>query len=122
MPEAAQSLLNEIQILASPPTNARSFLVIDNYGRGNVTADGDAYKLKVYNGLGVLHYGPPYLNFAFVDFAPLWTGVLGPDPGYKAFGYTSNGSCTLNSGTTIDDCSGRRFTLLLLLLVIDRSF
>lgn len=110
LPEAAQSLLNEVQLLASPPTNARSFLVTDNYGRGNVTADGDAYKLQVYKGLGALHYGPPYLNFAFVDFAPIWNGVLGPDPGYEAFGYTSNGSCTRNSGTMLDDCSDPKHT------------
>lgn len=30
---------------------------------------------------------------AFVDFAPLWDAVLGTDPGYEAFGYTSPGAC-----------------------------
>lgn len=34
MLEAAQALLGQIEILSQPPTNARSFLVIDDYGRG----------------------------------------------------------------------------------------
>lgn len=110
LPEAAQSLLNEVQILASPPTNARSFLVADNYGRGTETADGDAYKLQVYKGLGELHYGPPYLNFAFVDFAPIWTGVLSSNPGYEAFGYTSTGACAVNWSTTVGACSDPKHT------------
>jgi hypothetical protein len=107
MPEAAQSVLNEIQVLASPPTNARSFLVTDNYGRGTEAADGDAYKLKIYNGLAALHYAPPYLNFAFVDFAPIWNGVLGSDPGYKAFGYNSSGACLVSAVTMVGECSGK---------------
>jgi hypothetical protein len=106
MPEAAQSLLSEIQVLASPPTNARSFLVADNYGRGTDATDGDTYKLQIYNGLDAFHYGPPYLNFAFVDFAPIWTGVLGSIPGYQAFRYTSPGACTIDWSTMVGACDG----------------
>jgi|ERR1700676_3880806 hypothetical protein len=43
LPEAAQALIDQIRILSSPPTNGRSFLVTDVYGRGAHTAAGDAY-------------------------------------------------------------------------------
>jgi hypothetical protein len=34
MLEAAEALLGQVKLLAEPPTSARSFLVIDDYGRG----------------------------------------------------------------------------------------
>lgn len=107
LPQAAQVVLNQIELLASPPTNARSFLITDAYGRGTQDTPGDAWKLQIYNGLGALHLGSPSLNFAYVDFEPLWEGILGiTAPGFKAFGYTSIGSCTLNSSSTAGACDG----------------
>ncbi|KAG8999608.1 hypothetical protein FRB90_012033 [Tulasnella sp. 427] len=44
-------------------------------------------------------------RYAYVDFKYIWDGVLGTDPGYAAFGYTSSGACTLNSSTIVGMCS-----------------
>ena len=43
------------------------------------------------------------LNVAFADFSRIWDGVLGPDPGYEAFGYTSTDSC-VTGPTTAGSC------------------
>ena len=51
---AAQVILDQIQILASPPTNARSFLVTDVYGRGVHTPEGDVMVQTMYPGLATL--------------------------------------------------------------------
>ncbi|ETW82742.1 hypothetical protein HETIRDRAFT_315263, partial [Heterobasidion irregulare TC 32-1] len=103
---AAQDLLNQIQILASPPTNGRNFLVTDVYGRGTHTPAGEAWKQSIFDGLSAFHKGtgvPQPLNVAFGDFSRIWDGVLGSDPGYEAFGYTSTDSCA--GDTTEDSCS-----------------
>lgn len=81
MPEAAQTILNEIQTLSSPPTNGKSFLVVDVYGRGNTSTWGEAYKQQVFDGLKAFHEGSAKLNVAYVDMAAIWDGVLGPNPG-----------------------------------------
>jgi len=39
------------------------------------------------------------------DLKYLWTGVLTSTPGYQAFGYTSSGGCTVDSSTTVGQCS-----------------
>ncbi|KAF8829563.1 carbohydrate esterase family 16 protein [Lentinula edodes] len=101
MPEAAQTILNEIQTLSSPPTNGKSFLVVDVYGRGNTSAWGEAYKQQVFDGLKAFHEGSAKLNVAYVDMAAIWDGVLGPNPGYQAFGYTSTAACTVCT----EDCN-----------------
>ncbi|KAG9037198.1 hypothetical protein FRB95_006451 [Tulasnella sp. JGI-2019a] len=110
MPLAAQDLLNQISLLASPPTNARSFLITDDYGRGKADAKGDAYKLQIFKALGAWYKNQTYsgFKFGFVDFAPLWTAILGPTPGYAAFGYASSGYCAVNSSTTVGACSGEQ--------------
>lgn len=36
MLEAAEALLGQVELLSQPPTNAQSFLVIDDYGRGKL--------------------------------------------------------------------------------------
>ncbi|KAG9006004.1 hypothetical protein FRB93_009105 [Tulasnella sp. JGI-2019a] len=110
MPLAAQDLLNQISLLASPPTNARSFLITDDYGRGKADAKGDAYKLQIFQALGAWYKKKAFpgwggFRFGFVDFAPLWTAILGPTPGYAAFGYASSGYCAVNSSTIIGACS-----------------
>ncbi|THH17070.1 hypothetical protein EW146_g3673 [Bondarzewia mesenterica] len=107
LPEAAQDLLNQIQILASEPTNGRNFLVTDVYGRGTHTASGEAWKQSIFDGLTAFHRGtnvPEPLNVAFGDFSRIWDGVLGSDPGYQAFGYTSTDSCVVGD-TTAGSCS-----------------
>jgi len=55
---------------------------------------------SIFNGLNTLHTRAPYLSVAFVDFARIWDGVLGSDPGYQAFGYTSTESCVIGDGTS----------------------
>jgi len=104
LPEAAQVIINQIKILSSPPTNGRSFLVTDVYGRGIHTATGDAYVQSIFDGLHDLHTGSPSLNVAFANFARIWDGVLGPDPGYRAFGYTNTSSCITGDQGTVGDC------------------
>ncbi|KAF9461881.1 carbohydrate esterase family 16 protein [Collybia nuda] len=114
MQAAAETLLEQIRTLASPPTNARNFMVLDVYGRGTVAPSGEAFKQTVFNGLRDFHVQAntsipiPKLNFAYVDFATIWEGVLGPKPGFAAFGYTSTDSCTLctpeNGCSTIGMC------------------
>jgi len=102
-PQAAQTLLDQIQILASPPTNARNFMVLDVYGRGTTAPSGEAFKQTIYTGLSTFHQtglqtngsiDPVRLNISYIDFANIWDGVLGANPGYQAFGYTSTDSCT----------------------------
>ncbi|KAL1739257.1 hypothetical protein HDZ31DRAFT_49672 [Schizophyllum fasciatum] len=95
MQEAAGVLLEQISILASKPTSARNFLVADVYGRGVHTASGEAYKQTVYDGLAKMHQDEG-TAVAYVDFSAIWDGecVLGSNPGYAAFGYTSTDACT----------------------------
>ncbi len=105
---AAQVILSQIRILASSPTNARSFLLADVYGLGTHTPAGDAFVQTIYSGLYDFHRGVnstgrgerkgPKLNVAFAQFSRIWDAVLGPDPGYEAFGYVSTDAC-------IVDCS-----------------
>ncbi|KAF9029118.1 hypothetical protein BDZ89DRAFT_1065642 [Hymenopellis radicata] len=92
--EAAQVLLEQIRILYNPPTNARSFLVLDVYGQGEHSPEGESFKQTIYDGLISLHEELAKLRFAYVDFGNIWDGVLGPTPGYDAFGFTSKGHCT----------------------------
>ncbi|KAI0816831.1 hypothetical protein BC628DRAFT_1413988 [Trametes gibbosa] len=104
---AAHVILDQISILASPPTNARSFLITDVYGRGVHTPTGDAFVQTVFSGLHDLRtnaslahseYGP--LKFAFAEFSRIWDGVLGPDPGFEAFGYASTDACIVDCSLT----------------------
>ncbi|OBZ76794.1 hypothetical protein A0H81_02963 [Grifola frondosa] len=44
-----QAALIQIQLLASAPTNARSFLIIDVYGRVMHTSPGEAYKQTIFD-------------------------------------------------------------------------
>ncbi|KAH9934464.1 uncharacterized protein BXZ73DRAFT_76952 [Epithele typhae] len=108
---AAEVILEQIRILASAPTNARSFLVSDVYGRGVHTPEGDAFVQTIFSGLGDLHAGTnstgtgsegPKLNVAFAEFARIWDGVLDGPPGYAAFGYVSTGACIISS--TVGEC------------------
>jgi hypothetical protein len=101
---AAQNIIYNMLILSSSPTFAKNFLVIDNYGRGTKSAAGEAFKQDVFSGLNAVR-GILGANVAFVDFANIWNGVLGATPGYKAFGYTNPGACTVNGDTTVGACS-----------------
>ncbi|EGN93505.1 carbohydrate esterase family 16 protein [Serpula lacrymans var. lacrymans S7.3] len=106
LPQAAHDLLNQMQILSSSPTNARNFLVTDVYGRGTTNADGQAWLQSIFDGLTAFHSATPPLNVAFANFARIWDGVLGSDPGYQAFGYTNTSSCVIGNGTsTVGSCS-----------------
>lgn len=122
MVDAAEVILRYISELASPPTSGRSFLVIDAYGRGVHTPSGEAYRETLLEGLRTFAQGAdtalaiktapsasgapthPALNVAFADVGRIWDGVLGSNPGYRAFGYTSTESCTRcnNNGCTMD--------------------
>ncbi|KAG6810941.1 hypothetical protein H0H92_009682 [Tricholoma furcatifolium] len=111
MQAAAHDLLGQIELLASPPTNARNFMVLDVYGRGTHTPSGEAYKQTIYSGLYNLHTrkNGTRLNVSYINFSTIWDGVLGSDPGYAAFGYVSTNSCTQctaqNGCSTIGMCS-----------------
>jgi len=59
---------------------------------------------SIFDGLNDLHTGTPSLNVAFADFARIWDGVLGDDPGYKAFGYTNSSSCLTGDQGTVGEC------------------
>lgn len=112
MQAAAQVLVEQIKILARPPTNARSFMVLDVYGRGTVAPSGEAFKQTIFSALHDLHIGEntglPRLNVAYVDFSVIWNGVLGSNPGFAAFGYTSTDACTTCTEelgcTTVGEC------------------
>lgn len=66
LPQAAQVILDKIQVLSSAPTNARSFLIADSYGLGRSDAQGDAWKKKIFNGLASLRAANSNLRFGFV--------------------------------------------------------
>ncbi|CAE6375073.1 unnamed protein product [Rhizoctonia solani] len=104
MLKAAEALLSQVKLLIDSPTGARSFLVIDDYGRGTHTASGLSFKTRVFNGLSELRQENSELRFAYVDFAYLWDGVL-KTPGYQAFGYNSTGYCTPSSTSTVGACA-----------------
>ena len=56
---------------------------------------------SIFDGLRDLHYNnPARLNVASTDFARIRDGVLGPDLGYKALGYTSTDNCVFRDGTS----------------------
>ncbi|KAF8153400.1 carbohydrate esterase family 16 protein [Crassisporium funariophilum] len=116
MQAAANTLINQISILASPPTNARNFMVLDVYGRGTTAPSGEMFKQTIFSALHNFHSGlpnnnstVPRLNVAYIDFATLWNGVLSTQPGFEAFGYTSTDACTTCTAelgcTTIGMCS-----------------
>ncbi|CAE6490837.1 unnamed protein product [Rhizoctonia solani] len=129
MLEAAEALLGQVQLLMKSPTNARSFLVIDDYGRGTHTASGLSFKglivneyglgthtasglsfkNRVFNGLSELQQENAELRFAYVDFAYLWDGVL-KTPGYEAFGYNSTGYCSPSSTSSVGACADPEHT------------
>ena len=110
---AAQVILSQIRILAGPPTHARTFLIVDDYGLGVHSTAGDAFVQTVFSGLYALHLGHnstgdgrqdgPKLDVAFAAVSRIWDGVLGPDPGYEAFGYRSTDACITNC--SIEFCS-----------------
>ncbi|KAJ6578452.1 carbohydrate esterase family 16 protein [Mycena capillaripes] len=108
LPQAAADLLAQIQQLTAPPTSAQNILVVDDYGFGTHAAIGDAWKQAVFAGLSPLR--AQGLNVAFVDFAPLWDGVLGPTPGFAAFGYENKANCIPTANQT--DLSGECATPL----------
>ncbi len=101
MQNASHVVLDQIEILSNPPTNGRSFLVLDVYGRGTHTPSGEAWKQTIYDGLADFHLGPKQLNVAYVDFSTIWDGALDGVPGYEAFGYVSSDACTSCS----EDCN-----------------
>ena len=115
---AAEVILEQIRILASAPTNGRAFLVADVYGRGTHTPTGDAFVQTIFSGLHDLHRGinstgkgeaagaGPKLNVAFAEFSRIWDGVLGPDPGFAAFGYVSTDACIVDCSDTFCSTEG----------------
>jgi hypothetical protein len=66
LPRAAQVILDKIQLLSNPPTNAKSFLVTDSYGYGSHNAPGEAFKKKVFNGIAEMSTRNSQLKFGFV--------------------------------------------------------
>ncbi|EKM77944.1 hypothetical protein AGABI1DRAFT_42492 [Agaricus bisporus var. burnettii JB137-S8] len=104
-----QVLLDQIKILASPPTNARKFMILDVYGRGITIPSGEAFKQIIYSGLSSFRVNGIQiinddkhqheqrnvtLDISYINFANIWEGVLGPHPGFEKFGYVSEDACT----------------------------
>ncbi|KAK0462382.1 carbohydrate esterase family 16 protein, partial [Desarmillaria tabescens] len=102
-PGIASDVIYELLLTTDSPLFAKNILVVDNYGRGNVTSYGNEYKQSVFDGLGTL-YSKRGANVGFVDLGNLWAAVLGTNPGYEAFGYVSAGACTVNDTTTVGQC------------------
>lgn len=92
MQNASRVVLDQIKILAGPPTNGRSFIVLDVYGRGAHTSSGEAWKQTIFDGLSALH-DEQGLKVAYVDFSTIWDAVLNGSPGYEAFGFVSTNAC-----------------------------
>ncbi|KAK0194079.1 carbohydrate esterase family 16 protein [Armillaria mellea] len=103
-PTTASNILYELIMLADSPLYAKNILVVDNYGRGNATDEGEIYKQDLFDGIGTLTKKFTDVNVGFINFENLWTAVLGTDPGYEAFGYTNSGACTVNETTTVSQC------------------
>ncbi|KAG6916147.1 hypothetical protein DXG01_008298 [Tephrocybe rancida] len=106
MQAAAQALLGQIELLASPPTNARNFMVLDVYGRGTTAPSGEAFKQTVYNGLNNFHTrkNGTRLNVSYVNFSTIWNGVLSSNPGFAAFGYETDRIMADYVGKVWDKC------------------
>ncbi|KAK0205063.1 carbohydrate esterase family 16 protein [Desarmillaria ectypa] len=104
-PTTASNILYELIKLADSPLYVKNILVVDNYGRGNVTDEGEIYKQDLLDGLGSLTKIFTGVNVSFINFENFWTAALGSDPGYEAFGYQSSGTCTVNETTTVGQCS-----------------
>ncbi|VDB86519.1 unnamed protein product [Peniophora sp. CBMAI 1063] len=108
LPAAAEDLLGLIDVLTAPPYKAQHVLGLDDYGRGNRTMEGEVYKKIVFDGMDTRHRAAlkenKIMKVAYVDFAPLWDAVFG-EPGYTAFGYSSDGFCFPSAGqlTTVDE-------------------
>ncbi|KAJ7508459.1 carbohydrate esterase family 16 protein [Mycena galericulata] len=66
--------------------------IVDNYGLGKTSPEGNAFKQDLYESLETGHtrYG---WNVGFASFNNIWEGVLYGSPGYAAFGYTNPGIC-----------------------------
>lgn len=88
--------------LNSNPIFGKSFLIIDNYGRGTASAEGDAYKAALFSELYRL--SNEGLSIGFVDLKTLWDGVLNGSPGYEEFGYSDDGACLSNDLTIDGEC------------------
>lgn len=84
-------------------SGVKNFLFVDNYGRGEKTSDGEAYKQSLFDSLRDAKANTG-ISFAFVDLYPLWNGVLSSNPGHEAFGFTSPGACTVNAQTMEAAC------------------
>ena len=105
----AGSVLYRLMQLNSAPAFARNFLIVDNYGRGEKTPEGEAYKQELFDSISFLASTQRYgINIAFADLSTLWDGVLS-DP--EAFGYKSTGACTLNDKSTDGACADPDQTL-----------
>jgi hypothetical protein len=80
-------------------------MILDVYGRGTTVPSGEMFKQSIYSGLSQFHISgapinnneqnaTPPLEISYINFANIWAGVLGPNPGFQAFGYASTDSCT----------------------------
>ncbi|KAF8425372.1 hypothetical protein L210DRAFT_3567550 [Boletus edulis BED1] len=67
-------------------------------------AKGEAWLQSIFDGLMAFHAQDLLRNVAFANFATIWDGVLGSDPGYRAFGYVNTGPCSPGP-TTHSNCS-----------------
>ena len=102
--DAAETIAYQTLVISSGPAFAKDILILDNYGLGASSSAGDQYKAAVFSSLNAM-YSKLELNVGFVDFAGLWDGVMSSSPGYKAFGYTSDGACLSSSTSIKGECA-----------------
>ncbi|KAF8204205.1 hypothetical protein K438DRAFT_1580018, partial [Mycena galopus ATCC 62051] len=75
--------------------------IVDNYGLGQTSPAGDAFKQDLFTSLGTGRrlYG---WNVGFASFNSIWEGVLYGSPGASAFGYSDTGICVQGKETCAD--------------------
>ncbi|TFK65444.1 hypothetical protein BDN72DRAFT_196191 [Pluteus cervinus] len=99
--DVANNTLYNLLVLSSSPVFAKHILVVDNYGRGQKTAEGEEYKKRLFAGLSSLNQIFKS-KVGFVDLSQLWGAVL---DSCTSFGFSTAGSCLSSSTTTAGACA-----------------
>jgi hypothetical protein len=98
---AVAGIAYDIETLASPPASAKNFLIVTATGLGSNSAGASEFQSNLFTTAQNLHSELGY-NIAIADLNNIWSPVMAGD--FSAFGYASDGACTLNSQTTIGAC------------------
>ncbi|EIN14243.1 hypothetical protein PUNSTDRAFT_41511 [Punctularia strigosozonata HHB-11173 SS5] len=99
---AVAGIAYDIETLASPPTNAKNFLIVTATGLGSMSPGAAEFQSNLFNTAKNMNAELGY-NVAVADLNNIWMAVLGGE--YGEFGYVSDGACTVNAQTTAGACS-----------------